>query len=282
MSDAHKNAVSVIEHKPQSVAHPVVQALIETGDLTPESLGRIMDLQEQYERREAEKAFNMALVSLKKDLPAVIGHDARVSYKTTNYTHTTLAAAMHQVQPALTKHAFALSWRTGQTDRGDVSVTCVLSHAQGHSTETTLTGSPDNSGSKNAVQAVASTVTYLKRYTALSLLGISTADMRDVDQVRHEAPADTVDQNKTIQAVKELKKRGLLSQAIEHVGKKSDAWTLADIGKLREWMKARHEGQKRYANAEDVPPIRPGDDAYPEIGPPPMTDEEAAEYGGAA
>lgn len=37
------------------------------------------------------------------------------------------------------------------------------------------------------------------------------------------------------------------------------------------------DGQKRYASAEDVPPVSPGDDRWDHIGDPPMTPEEIAE-----
>lgn len=41
-------------------------------------------------------------------------------------------------------------------------------------------------------------------------------------------------------------------------------------------------GQQRYSNAEDIPSVSPGDDNWDDVGPPPLTDEEAAPYGGAA
>lgn len=267
MSDTHAKSVAVVDHKaPPAITHPVVQGLIDRGDLSTEALDRLMGLQERHERREAEKAFNMALVALKRDLPAVIGHDASVSYKNTNYTHSTLAYAMDQVQPALTRHGFALYWRTPDAGKGLVSVTCVLAHEMGHSSETTLSGQPDTSGSKNAVQAVASTVTYLKRYTALSLLGISTADMKDVDQNRNEPRGDGVDQNQTVKAVSELRRMGALDDAKSYLGKEPQAWTLNDIQNLREWVRTR---------AKNEPPPAP---AVTEDGtvnePPPLTEEE--------
>jgi hypothetical protein len=44
-----------------------------------------------------------------------------------------------------------------------------------------MTAPIDTSGSKSPAQGVASTITLLQRYTALSLLGIATADMKDAD-----------------------------------------------------------------------------------------------------
>lgn len=42
-----------------------------------------------------------------------------------------------------------------------------------------MRASPDNSGSKNAIQAVGSTVTYLQRYTLLAATGLAAAGQDD-------------------------------------------------------------------------------------------------------
>ena len=52
-------------------------------------------------------------------------------------------------------------------------MTCILSHKAGHSEETTLAGPADASGSKNAIQAIGSTLTYLQRYTLVQALGLA-------------------------------------------------------------------------------------------------------------
>jgi hypothetical protein len=77
------------------------------------------------------------------------------------------------IKPVLKKHGFALSFRTGLAD-GKITVTGILSHEAGHSEETTMHLPADTSGSKNAVQAVGSSTSYGKRYTAAALLNITT------------------------------------------------------------------------------------------------------------
>ena len=58
-------------------------------------------------------------------------------------------------------------------------VTCKITHVKGHSEETTLSAPSDTSGSKNAIQAIGSTITYLERYTLLALTGLATSEMDD-------------------------------------------------------------------------------------------------------
>jgi hypothetical protein len=43
----------------------------------------------------------------------------------------------------------------------------------GHSERTTLSATADTSGSKNSIQAIGSTVTYLQRYTLLAAVGLA-------------------------------------------------------------------------------------------------------------
>jgi hypothetical protein len=45
-----------------------------------------------------------------------------------------------------------------------------------------LAAAPDASGSKNAIQAIGSTISYLERYTLLALTGLATHDMDDDGQ----------------------------------------------------------------------------------------------------
>jgi hypothetical protein len=65
-------------------------------------------------------------------------------------------------------------------DKDTLKVTCLVSHIAGHTERTTMTASPDTSGAKNAIQARGSALEYLKRYTLIGALGLSTADS-DVD-----------------------------------------------------------------------------------------------------
>lgn len=59
---------------------------------------------------------------------------------------------------------------------GLVKVTCRITHVLGHYEETALSAAKDESGGKNSIQAIGSAVTYLQRYTLLSLLGLATKE----------------------------------------------------------------------------------------------------------
>jgi hypothetical protein len=82
------------------------------------------------------------------------------------------------IGPALARHQLSYEWDIHQASNA-ITVDCILTHVQGHSKKVTLTAAPDNSGMKNAIQQVASTTTYLQRYTLLAITGMSTKGMDD-------------------------------------------------------------------------------------------------------
>lgn len=139
----------------------------------PEVLAQFMDLQERWEKSEARKAFNEAIAAAKAKIPPIFrnatGHNSK------RYADFSQIAGV--VEPILAAHGLGFRFRSETTDR--ISVTCIIFHREGHSEETTLTGPPDTTGNKNAVQAIGSTSTYLQRYTLMLALGLAASNDDD-------------------------------------------------------------------------------------------------------
>lgn len=150
-----------------------------------ETIERLLAVQERWEAGEARKAFVRAMANFKAGAPS-ISKNRKVRYENrnngvTSYDHASLDHILDTVGPEMSRAGLSHSWRTEQRD-GFIYVTCRLTHELGHFEETTLFGMPDNSGGKNAVQAVGSTVSYLQRYTFLAVAGLATGDMDDDGQ----------------------------------------------------------------------------------------------------
>ncbi len=164
----------------------LIQLALERGTDVAQ-LERLMDLQLRWEANEARKAFVDALSAFKANPPRIL-KDKRVNAGQAKYTHASLANIVHEVTPALARHGLSATWRTEQS--GDlITVSNTITHKLGHSETVTLSGPPDKSGAKNAIQMVGSTVTYLSRYTLLANLGLATEDMDDADH-RKAAPME--------------------------------------------------------------------------------------------
>ena len=165
----------------QAITTPasMIQMAISSGaDL--EKLEKLLALQERWEANEARKAYHEAMAQFKAN-PPKIDKDKNVCFKTdrgtTSYNHATLGNVTEKISAELSKYGLSASWTTKQN--GAVSVTCHITHKKGHGEETTLTAKEDNSGSKNAIQALGSTITYLERYTLLALTGLATYEQDD-------------------------------------------------------------------------------------------------------
>jgi len=150
-------------------------ALSQGADL--DKLEKMLELQERWERMEAKKAYTQAMADFKAN-PPKINKDKHVNFSTakgrTSYDHASLGNVTEKINKALAEHGLSAAWKTSQTDK--ISVTCTITHKLGYSEETTLSADAENSGTKNNIQAIGSTITYLQRYTLLSLTGLATHD----------------------------------------------------------------------------------------------------------
>lgn len=134
-----------------------------------EKMERLMQMHERFQARQAEQQYAEALASMQQELPSI----AERGDAAKRYTYALWEDINEALKPILAKHGFALSFRIPRNDRG-VEVEGVLSHRAGHSERTSILLPADTSGNKNAVQAVASSVSYGKRYTAGALLNFTT------------------------------------------------------------------------------------------------------------
>lgn len=149
-----------------------------------DKMERLLQMQERVMDRQAKAAFDAAMSQMQDKLPVIVERgEIRIgSGKPQRYALWEDINAT--IKPVLTAHGFALSFRTGQME-GKITVTGILSHREGHREETTMQLPLDNSGSKNAVQAVGSSTSYGKRYTAAALLNLTS---RGEDDDGNNAP----------------------------------------------------------------------------------------------
>lgn len=172
------NAVEKIEPQPEQRAVAAVTPMdmlnraVESG-AGLDMVEKLMSLQERWETGQARKAFDRAIAAAKAKITPIQrnakGHNDK--------RYADFAAIAKVVDPILSKHGLSYRFRTAQGER--ISVTCILSHEDGHSEETTLSGPADASGSKNAIQAIGSTLTYLQRYSLVQMLGLAASNDDD-------------------------------------------------------------------------------------------------------
>jgi len=172
----------LIKTQERSPSEMIQMAIAQGADL--EKLEKLLSLQERWEANEARKAYHKAMAAFKAN-PPKIEKDRTVKFKDVKYNHASLANVVEKITHELSKHGLSASWSTYQN--GSISVTCRITHVMGHGEETTLSAAADTSGSKNSIQAIGSTITYLERYTLLAALGLATHEQDDDGQASEDS-----------------------------------------------------------------------------------------------
>lgn len=180
--EAEPRAGTSIATAPEVQGGPLAMAMqaMKAGMSIADMRG-MLELQKDWEANEARKAYVQAMSEFKRSPPEIFKRK-EVAFSGTQYMHATLGDVTQAIMQALAEHGISHRWDTVQAN-GQIVVTCILTHKLGHSESTTLEGAPDDSGKKNRIQQVASTVTYLQRYTLLAATGLATKDVEDDDGI---------------------------------------------------------------------------------------------------
>lgn len=186
---------------------------------------RLWQLHERIQAQQAAVAFAAALAEMQPKMPVItqrgeiLNRDGKVQSKYAKWEDINDA-----IKPILAEHGFSLMFRPG--NEGDkVKVTGILKHRAGHFEEATFTLPPDTSGSKNLVQAAASSISYCKRYVAVGLLNI-TSRGEDDDGKKAGGSAPTL----TEKQVADLK--AVITEVGADQVKLMKLWRVSELGEI--------------------------------------------------
>jgi hypothetical protein len=144
-----------------------------------DKLERLLAMQERVLAREAEQAFNAALLSAQDEIRPIHRNKKNSS---TNSTYADLEAVSDAIDPIFRTHGFTSSF--GTTDcplEGHYRVTCRLSHTGGHSRDYQADVPADMAGvkgnqNKTATHGFGSALSYGRRYLKLLIADVPTTD----------------------------------------------------------------------------------------------------------
>jgi len=138
-----------------------------------DKLEKLMELHLINEERQAKKAYHKAMADFKTSPPELI-KDKTVSHSGMSYKHASLGNITSAINSELTKYGLSASWDVKQGNGNLIKVICIITHELGHSESCEMIAPPDDSGKKNKIQQIASTVSYLQRYTLLAVTGLAS------------------------------------------------------------------------------------------------------------
>jgi len=158
----------------------IALAVQQGTDLT--QLERLLDLQIKWEANEAKKAYVEDMALFKNDPPDIYKDKVNKQFGS---KYSSIDALVNPTIPQLSKYGLSHRWDYPKMDDPKlVGVTCILTHKLGHSESVTMYAPPDTSGgnSKNPIQQIKSTMTYLKIATFEAVTGLVSREAnRDDD-----------------------------------------------------------------------------------------------------
>lgn len=173
---------AVVSHtqEPMSLLN-VIERASRDSSVDVAKLQALLEMSERVTRAQAKQEFTQALSAVAAELEP-IARDARNTHTNTRYAK--LEAIDAALRPIYSKHGFSVRFGAEPAAVGLVHVTCTLSHVGGHSETLGLAAPVDAVGtsgktSKTGVQAIGSTVTYLRRYLLTMALNVTFMDEDD-------------------------------------------------------------------------------------------------------
>jgi hypothetical protein len=118
---------------------------------------------------ESLKEFAPAMVKVQGDIKHAVKDATNPHFKS---AYADLQAITEACRPALVKHGFSVMHGCDSTDGNTVTVTARLQHSSGEWVESSLTMRP----TKADPQGIGSAITYARRYTLASIVGVATED----------------------------------------------------------------------------------------------------------
>lgn len=174
---------AMIEAQPQAIAQAatLLERAIEKG-VDPDSLSKLVALQERILDRQAEQEFAVAMRQTQAEILPVLKNRRNTQ---TDSSYATLEALNKAVVPVYTQNGFSLSFGTEDSPtEGYIRIVCDVFHIGGHTRRYHFDLPLDDSGiagktNKTKVHASGSTLSYGRRYLTMLIFNVSTTDDDD-------------------------------------------------------------------------------------------------------
>jgi hypothetical protein len=153
----------------------------------------LLRLQMEVSDKQARRAFNAAMAVAQSEMMPVI-RTAQNRHLGNKYAK--LEDIDREMRPIYTRHGFSVRFGSAPSPReGDMRITCTVAHADGYSEENHLDAPSSVLGSQGGrmavtpVQAVGSTITYLRRYLLTMVFNLVLEDDDDDGEATRRAAA---------------------------------------------------------------------------------------------
>ncbi len=200
---------------------------------------KLFAMHKELQDREAAQAFADAMAKAQANIRPII-RDRRNDH--TKSTYATLAAIVDEITPIFTSEGLSVSFDSfdpvrdkdlPQLEKGWVRVVCFVSHRGGHVQRRYLDGPLDDKGTggntnKTGIQAMGSTVSYLRRYLVCMIFNVATVDDDDGNGGGKTPTGKRMDEQELLGYIKDIEEATTDQVVMRTFG---SAWNKAqDIG----------------------------------------------------
>lgn len=172
---------------------------IERASRDPEfdiaKFGALLDRHEAMVERQKKDAFNRDMAGVQGEIGTILRSGKNPTF---NNPYAKLEDLDRQARPIYSAHGFSVRYGSAQPPReGWLRVTLTIAHRDGYSEEHYLDGPIDSQSSerqrRTAIQAVGSTVTYLRRYLLQMVLNLVPGNNPEDDDGENQRRRTKID-----------------------------------------------------------------------------------------
>lgn len=162
--------------RPASPIEMVLRAATD-ADVDADKMGKLYDIADRHQRREAEIGFNRSMMDVQAEVRTIVKNRPN---NQTGSDYANIDAILRVLRPCYTKHGFSLSFSTvPPIMEGTIRARGILRHMLGHSEEHFYDCPLDGVGiagkvNKTATHAAASSASYAQRILTVLMFNLST------------------------------------------------------------------------------------------------------------
>jgi hypothetical protein len=242
----------VFELDPQVETLPAINpmqmlgAAIDRG-MSVADLGPLMDLVERHEANQARKAYAAAMAQFQAACPTI-----KKTTRADRYVYAPLDEVLRTIRPHLDSAGLSIRFDTEMTGNSVITVTCTVSHRDGHSELSHFAAPVDEKMRVNDTQKVGSANTYARRYALMNALALvasaedddgftaglspETEERKEEKAVREPQPKATKKQLATLQEYVDA--GGLNKRQLAYIEKNKNTMTKFDAFEIINRIKA--------------------------------------------
>lgn len=179
---AHASVIAPESTSDASALMNLIQRAAMDAQFDVGKLQALMEMKERWDATEARKAYMVAFSAFKAEGVRLVKGTEVLNGPLKGQRYANLGNVVQDVTGALSRHGLSAACKLTKDDKDWIEITCTLTHIAGHQESVSMGGAPDVGPGRNAIQARASAVSYLERYTLKAITGL--AEQADDDDAQ--------------------------------------------------------------------------------------------------